>query len=56
VQLTVDDPGVFTTPWSAQVTYRRPLGEFAEVVCAESAYRSYAGRETAIPEAEKPDF
>ena len=56
VQLTVDDPGVFTTPWSAQLTYRRALGDFAEVVCAESDVRSFAGTEVAIPVAEKPDF
>jgi hypothetical protein len=24
--LTIDDEGVFTTPWSAVITYGRPLG------------------------------
>jgi RND family efflux transporter MFP subunit len=34
LEFTLEDPGVFTTPWSATMTYRRPLGEWGEVVCA----------------------
>jgi hypothetical protein len=34
---------VFTTPWSARITYRRPLGSWPEFVCAEST-RDYVGR------------
>jgi hypothetical protein len=30
LQFTVEDPGVFTTPWSAGITYRRPLGTWPE--------------------------
>jgi hypothetical protein len=32
---TVEDQGVFTMPWSATITYTRPLGEWVEDVCAE---------------------
>jgi hypothetical protein len=36
VEITVDDPAVFTTPWSALATYRRVQGEWPEAVCAEN--------------------
>jgi len=36
LEFTVEDPGVFTTPWSARITYRRPLGSWPEFVCAET--------------------
>jgi hypothetical protein len=56
VEITVDDPNIFTMPWSAKVTYGRPLGEFTEAICAENALPSYWGKDTAIPLAQKPDF
>jgi len=56
VALTVEDPGVFTTPWSATITYRRVGEEWREQVCAENTHEYYAGRTTAIPTADKPDF
>ena len=43
LEFTVEDPGVFTTPWSARITYRRPLGSWPEFICAEST-RDYVGR------------
>jgi hypothetical protein len=46
---------VFTTPWSARITYRRPLGSWPEFLCAESA-RDYVGRTLNLPHADKPDF
>jgi hypothetical protein len=36
VEVTVDDPGVFSEPWSGLVTYRRLIGEWQEIVCAEN--------------------
>ena len=54
--ITVEDPGVFNQPWSGTVTYRRPLADWAEMVCAENTHEYYAGKETAIPVAAKPDF
>jgi hypothetical protein len=56
VQITVDDKGVFTRPWSATVTYGRPLGEWIEHVCAENRHEYYSGNETAVPTADRPDF
>jgi hypothetical protein len=36
LQFTVEDDGVFTMPWSATITYGRPVGELGEHVCAEN--------------------
>jgi len=56
VEITVEDEGVFTTPWSAVVTYGRPLGQWLEHVCAENTSEYYNGRESVVPTASKPDF
>jgi hypothetical protein len=62
LHFTVEDEGVFTTPWSATVTYRRPslaLGEWPEVVCADgaNAYDPHdPGKKAVVPTADKPDF
>jgi hypothetical protein len=53
---TVEDDGVFTTPWSATVTYRRAAQGWPEIVCAENRYEYYAATDTAVPRADKPDF
>jgi hypothetical protein len=62
---TVDDPAVFTTPWSATVTYERvsPLpdgqsdaGEWDEEVCAENLNKFGTEKPVAVPTAAKPDF
>jgi hypothetical protein len=55
LEFTVEDAGVFTTPWSATITYRRPLGEWPEVACAENR-QFYPGKYAAVPTADKPDF
>lgn len=55
VLFTVDDPAVFTTPWSATVTYGRGSTEWPETVCAENAHVYYYKDET-VPTAVKPDF
>lgn len=54
VEFTVEDPGVFTTPWSARVTYRRLIGAWPEAVCAENPH--FAGTDAAVPMARTPDF
>src|ERR1700681_2702108 len=47
LQFIVEDEGVFTMPWSATITYRRPLAtEMPETVCAENRHEYYAGRDT----------
>jgi hypothetical protein len=56
IELTVEDPVMFTTPWTALVTYQRALGELWEMVCAENFHEYYAGGDAAIPQAAKPDF
>jgi hypothetical protein len=55
LQFTVEDEGVFTVPWSATMTYRPASGWF-EFVCAENTHEYYAGKDTAVPAADKPDF
>jgi hypothetical protein len=59
LQFTVEDEGVFTTPWSATVTYRRPLtplvAQWPEYACAENI-QWYSGKDAAVPTANKPDF
>ena len=68
IEITVDDPAVFTTPWSALVTYRRAQGEWPEAVCAEN--RTGSGTSSVatsvsstcifssclVPEADRADF
>ncbi len=55
LQFTVEDEGAFTMAWSATVTYRRPLAEWPEFICAESR-DMFPGNAAAIPTADKPDF
>jgi hypothetical protein len=56
LEITVEDEGVFTTPWTAVMTYGRPLGEWVEHVCAENTQEYYNGKQSAVPTADKPDF
>jgi hypothetical protein len=56
LQFTVEDEGVFTMSWSATITYRRPLGEWREMVCAENLRASYITRDSDVPRADRPDF
>ena len=58
VNVHVDDPGAFTTPWDAIQRYRRTEGSpMPEETCAEGA-RDYFNQGDAepIPQAAKPDF
>jgi hypothetical protein len=45
---------VFTTPWSASVTYRPASGDWPEFVCAQNP--DELARKSALPVADKPDF
>ena len=56
LQFTVEDEGVFTMPWSATVTYRRALGEWPEIACAENLHSTYVTKDSAVPRADKSDF
>jgi len=54
VEVTVEDPGSFTMPWSGLVTYQ-PETIWPEMVCAENL-RESSGPERVVPVADKPDF
>jgi hypothetical protein len=57
LEFTVDDEGVFTTPWTATITYAIPLGFWEEHVCAENPMGYFStGKEAAVPTASKADF
>ena len=56
VEITVDDPVMFTTPWSGLVTYRPVLGNWPEAICAENTQGSGASWVVVVPRADKPDF
>jgi len=53
---TVEDPNVFTTPWPAQVTYRRTIVPWSEQVCAENIVEYWPGMNIGVPKADRPDF
>jgi len=56
IQFTVEDPNVFTAPWSANVTYRRNTETWQERVCAENLRNYGIAEDPKVPVAEKPDF
>jgi hypothetical protein len=56
VHLTIEDAGVFTTPWTATMTYAPGPARVAEGVCAENRFEYYNNRESDVPRAAKPDF
>jgi hypothetical protein len=55
LHFTVEDNGVFTTPWSATMTYRISPNEWEEQACAENI-QWYSGKDADVPRANKPDF
>jgi hypothetical protein len=61
LEFTVEDPGVFTMPWSATETFGRDANPWEERICAENVQHEYAGhffsdKDAHIPTADKPDF
>jgi len=54
LEVTVDDPKVFTSPWKGLVTYR-PETNWPEMVCAENI-RELTGPDRTVPMAVRPDF
>jgi len=56
LHVTIEDDGVFTTPWTATLTYAPGGDRVAESVCAENPHEYYNNRDSDIPKAEKPDF
>jgi hypothetical protein len=55
LQFTVEDPGVFTTPWSSMITYRRSFAPWTDLICSENIHEP-AGKISAVPHADRPDF
>lgn len=55
---TVEDPGEFTTPWSATMTYTpfRDVRDWIEDICAENPFKYGTEKDTAVPAAGTPDF
>jgi hypothetical protein len=56
LHVTIEDEGVFTTPWTATLTYVPGPDQLAEEVCAENTHQYYYNNEADIPRADKPDF
>ena len=57
VNVHVEDPGAFTTPWNTIQRYRRTdRSPLSEVVCAENNGDHFHQGLEPIPQADKPDF
>ncbi|HMA71033.1 MAG TPA: hypothetical protein VKP67_06030 [Xanthobacteraceae bacterium] len=56
LHLTIEDDGVFTTPWTATLTYVPGPVQMAEQVCAENRAQYYTNDEADVPKADKQDF
>ena len=49
LHVTIEDEGVFTTPWTATLTYALGGDRVAENVCAENPFEYYNNRESDVP-------
>jgi hypothetical protein len=57
VTVTVEDPGAFTTPWSAMQRYHRvELGTMGESTCAEGNFNYFNLDLDPLPEDDHPAF
>jgi hypothetical protein len=56
LHVTIEDEGVFTTPWTATLTYVPGPDQLAEEVCAENTHQYYYNNEADVPRADEPDF
>jgi len=57
VNVHVEDPGAFTTPWNAIQRYRRmETGPMPEIVCAENNGDHFSQNLEPMPTAARPDF
>ena len=56
IQVTIDDPNIYTTQWSGNVTYRRTQDPWEERICAENASQGHHEGIEHPPTADKPDF
>jgi hypothetical protein len=56
VNVHVEDPGTFTTPWDAIQRYRRVSAPFTELACAENNGDHFQQGLDPMPLASRPDF
>jgi hypothetical protein len=56
VHFTIEDEGVFTTPWTAVMVYVRDRNEWQETVCVENRFGFHHDQDAHVPTADKPDF
>jgi hypothetical protein len=57
VEITVDDPTMYTRTWTATATYRRGRSPWLEQICAEDDYDPIEGKiRDNIPQAKRSDF
>ena len=56
LEIRIEDPEIFTAPWSAVVTYRRTIGPWLEQVCAEDTIDREQGRQPLMPVSAAADF
>jgi hypothetical protein len=56
VHVTIEDEGVFTSPFTATMTYAPLRDRFPETVCAENPHDYNIGKDSDVPRSAKPDF
>jgi hypothetical protein len=56
LDVTMEDPKVFTAPLTARVTYRRVITQWTESVCADNPMEHYKDEWIGMPKADRPDF
>jgi hypothetical protein len=56
LEVTMEDPKVFTGPLTARVTYRPLITVWQESVCADNPVEHYEGEWIGLPKANRPDF
>jgi hypothetical protein len=56
LEVTMEDPKVFTAPLTALVTYRRLTTQWQEQVCADNPEEHYKDEWIGLPKADHPDF
>jgi len=56
LEITMEDPKVFTQPLTGVVTYRPMTIGWREAVCADNPVQHYKGEWVGLPQAQHPDF
>jgi hypothetical protein len=56
IEITVEDEGAFTMPWSATVSYGTRPGGWLEKSAPKTSLGSFQRRQADVPTAKTPDF